>query len=147
MAGRAAGNLASNAIQRLKLNGKGKKKRRVDMVVGSTIKYLIYILALILALNQIGVALNFLNQILTILLVIVAVGLFLSIKDFVPNAVAGAYIIYKKRLKVGQTIKVKDVEGKIKKIDLIDTHIRTKNGHDIMIPNSFFVKNLVVKKK
>jgi len=147
--GKSAGKFVEDTLSGLEFNGfnKRKRKKRINLIAGMIVKYFIYIVALILSLNQIGIALNFLNNILIILLVMVAVGLFLSIKDFIPNAVAGAYIIYKGRIKVGQTIKVKNVKGKIDKIDLIETKVKT-NGHYVLIPNSFFIRNTVeIKEK
>lgn len=143
--GRGAGRFIQKGIAGWKLNGL-IEEHRIDQIVGSFTKYLIYIVAIVLALNQIGLALNILNSIVIILLAVVAVGIFLSIKDFVPNIVAGIYVAYKKRVKVGDRIKVQDVEGVVKEIELVETKIETRSGHEVVIPNSYFVKNVVFTK-
>jgi len=79
--GRAAGRFVKAGVADMKLNGL-VDKHHLDVIAGSFTKYLIYIVSIVIALNQIGLALNVLNSILIILLVVVAVGLLLSIRDF-----------------------------------------------------------------
>jgi small-conductance mechanosensitive channel len=47
----------------------------------------------------------------------------------------------------GDTIVMDNIEGKIVHISLLETHVETKNGDLINIPNSNFVKKNVTKKK
>lgn len=146
VAGRVLSKFTTNALKGINLNGLDPKKRKWDSIAGSAVKYFIYVVALILALNQIGLAFNVLNNLVIVLTIIIAIGLFLSVKDFVPNAISGIFIISRHKIEVGQTVKIKGIEGKVKKIDLLETKLETKTGHSIMIPNSYFVKNPVLVK-
>jgi len=119
------------------------EKHHIDIIAGSIVKYLVYTISVVVSLNQIGLALHVVNSVLVVLLVVVAIGIFLGIKDFIPNIMAGIYIVSKKKIKKGQRIKVKDVEGKVIDIELLETKLKTPKGHEIIIPNSFFVKNIV----
>lgn len=141
--GRLSERLIIKSVQDLRLVTRRKKnKKNAGATLGSFVKFFIYIAATIIALNQIGIALKVLNNFLIVILVIVGIGLLLSIKDFVPNALAGIHILTRSKIKVGQYIKVQGVEGEIKSVDLIETKIKTKIGY-ILVPNSFFVKNTV----
>ncbi|MBC8500549.1 MAG: mechanosensitive ion channel [Nanoarchaeota archaeon] len=108
--------------------------------------YFIYFLAILMALESLGLTPFVLNMISVVILLIVGISVILAIKDFIPNFIAG-YSVRKKGLyKQGDRIKVGKVEGKITKISLLDTHVVTKKKDMIVIPNSYFIKNLVIKK-
>ncbi len=117
----------------------------LEEIIASTITYIIYFIAVVSALKQIGFATDILNIIAIAFMIIIVIGIFLSIKDFVPNAIAGILIHQKKFLNEGDTIKVKNIQGKIVKINLIETRIETRSKDIIYIPNSVLTKNEVIK--
>lgn len=122
-------------------------KMQVEEFISSIVKYIIYLIAVIIALNQLGLTTKILYLILVIILVILVGFIILAFKDFIPNVVAGFIIYQRDKIKAGDTIRVKDIEGKVIHVDLVETRIKTKKNDIVYIPNSILNKNEVVKLK
>ena len=116
-------------------------------MVSSLAKYLIYFIAVIFALDQIGLTTTVLNIILGVFLLIIVVFIILAFKDFIPNLISGLFIHQKRGLKDGDKINMDGINGIIEHISIIETRIKTKNGDIIFVPNSMLTKHKVIKKK
>lgn len=64
----------------------------------------------------------------------VAVGL--AVQDVLKNFVAGVFLLLERPFRVGDAIRVRDVEGEIQGIDIRTTLVRNAEGSLIMIPNA-----------
>ncbi len=100
-----------------------------------------------MALSQLGLTTTVLHMISAAVIVIVIISIFLSIKDFVPNFMAGIFIHRKGFVNEGDKIRVKGVEGRIIHLNLVETRIKTKKGDVIYLPNVLLTRNEVVKLK
>lgn len=123
---------------------------KLEEIAETFTTYFIYFITVVIVLQQIGLATTVLHMIAAGIIILLILSTFLGVKDFIPNAIAGFYIQSKKTFKVGQTIKVKGMSGKIKQITLIETKLETKNGDIILVPNSILHKTevtYVAKKK
>jgi len=149
--GRVLGKLVQRFLHEIELNGILKKaagiRISVEEIFGLFVTYFVYFIAVVMALNQIGLTTTVLNMISGGVIVILIISIVLGIKDFVPNILAGLFIHQKRFVKVGDTIKVKDVEGKIVYINLLETRVKNKEGDIIYFPNSMLTKSEVIKKK
>ncbi len=149
--GRFIGNLVKKVLHELEINKIVKKQTKIKFsiedLLGSIIKYLIYFIAIILALNQIGLTATILTIILVLLLTVILIFIILAVKDFIPNIVAGFFIHQKRNIKIGDTIKTGQVEGKITHINLVETQVQSKNKDIVFIPNSFLMKGTVQVKR
>ena len=79
--------------------------------------------------------------------VMIIIATALGIKDFIPNMIAGIFIYRQGIIKENQRMIIKNVEGKVKKISIIETELETKNGDIILVPNSLIIKSTVIVKK
>ncbi len=122
-----------------------KIKLQVEENLASFLKYLIYFITAILALNILGIPTKILQIILIIILILTVLFIILAFKDWVPNLVSGFYILKSKKLKKGDKIKMNNIEGKIIKVNFIETKIETNNKEIIFIPNSNITKYEVIK--
>jgi len=150
--GRFFGNLLKRILNELntdKILKEGGVKVPIEEFFGNALKYLIFFAAIIMALNQLGLATTVLYIILIVILIIIIILIILAFKDFVPNVTAGFFIHQKRNLNTGDFISVNDVEGQIININLVETKIKTKKGDIMYIPNSMLTKNNVrkIKKK
>lgn len=145
--GRVVGRLIQGLFHELELNNILKKatgiKVSFEEIAGRFVSYFIYFATIIMALDRIGITSTILYIIAGAIITIVIISLILAIKDFIPNVIAGFFIHQKRHFKEGDQIKVKDVEGKIVHINLIETRIKTKANDIIYIPNSLLTKNEV----
>lgn len=149
--GRFIGRFAQKILNELETNKILKQKTTINIdleeLVGSVIKYVIYFISLIMALNQVGLTPLILKIILIIILILMIIFIVLAVKDYIPNVVAGFVLHQKRVLKEGDVILFKDIEGKVITTSLIETRIETKNGDIIFIPNSVLMKKEIVIKK
>ncbi len=75
----------------------------------------------------------------TALLALVSIGsvaIGLALQDVLKNFIAGVYLLLERPFRVGDTIKVRDVEGIIDGIDIRTTLIRNARGELVLIPNA-----------
>ena len=114
--------------------------------LGKLVKWVIYFVAVIMALNQLRITTTVLNIFLGVFLLVIVVILVLGFKDFIPNIIAGISIYRKKYVKVGDDLQMEGVKGKVVEVNLLDTKIRTKKDDKIIIPNSVLLKRVVKNK-
>ena len=119
----------------------------VDESIGNLTKFIIYFLAVFLALNQLGLSIIALQIVLALLLLILVGFIILAFKDFIPNIIAGFIIHQKQILKKGNIIQFKEFKGMVIETNLLDVKLQTKSGDIVHIPNSVLTKNEVIKLK
>jgi len=110
-------------------------------------EYVIYFVTIIFALNQLGVTTTVLYMLAVALLAVLVLSVFLSIKDLIPNFMAGLQIYKRDLYKEGKTVSINGITGKVVKLSLLETRIRTKNKDIISIPNSSVIKSKIKVKK
>ncbi len=122
---------------------------RVSMedILASTVSYFIYMISFIMALNQLGLSTAILQMVIGGVIVIIVISIILSIKDFLPNLVAGLVIKEKGFVLENDVIKIKDIQGKVVEMGLVETVVLNKHGDRIFIPNIVFTKNEVINYK
>ena len=149
--GRLLSKFTRKILKELELNSLFKKatgmKLKIEQTIATSIKYLIYFITLIMALDQLGITGIVLYLLAGAVFIILIISIFLSIKDFIPNMISGLSLHKKGFIKKGDHIRVKDIEGKITYISLLETRVETKKGDIINIPNSHLTKNEVIKLK
>ncbi len=64
------------------------------------------------------------------------VALGLSLQDVLKNFFSGVFLLMERPFKVGDFIKVKDVEGEVQGIDVRTTLVKVNDGSIVMIPNA-----------
>lgn len=147
--GRVLGKLAQRGLHELEVN-RILKKAGVDFgleeLLGQIAEYFIYFVAIVIALDQLGVTAFVLYAVAALVLVVLAIAFLLSIKDFVPNFIAGLRLNHRKMFKVGDTLTVGTVTGKVKNFGLLETTLQS--GKDVIhLPNSILIKQEVRVRK
>lgn len=149
--GRVLGKVIQRVLHEIELNKILRKavgvKVSIEELVGNIITYFIYFVAIVMALRQIGLATFVLDLLFGGIIIVIILAVFLSVKDFIPNMVAGIFIHQKRNIKEGDKIKIKGAEGTVIHINLVETKIKTKSGDIIHIPNSLLTKEEVVVRK
>jgi small conductance mechanosensitive channel len=137
-------------LHNIEINKILKKQLKIriplEETIASLIKYFVYFVTIILAFNQLGITIITLHIILTAFLIFIIALFIISIKDFIPNLIAGFYIKQKSLIKENNKIKIDNIEGVIKEITLTETRIITKQKDLILIPNSLLIKSKIIKK-
>ncbi|MBN2368133.1 mechanosensitive ion channel family protein [Candidatus Woesearchaeota archaeon] len=116
-------------------------KINADHLISNILSISIYFLSLVAALEQLGIA-NFILYLLSAtLIIILLISLFLAIRDFLPNLLAGIYLYRKPGLKEGSPIETLGIKGTLVHIDLFHAKIETKKGDLLFVPNSALAKS------
>jgi small-conductance mechanosensitive channel len=149
--GKIVGRLVFKVLDELKFNEFIKKtlglRVNADSIISNFLSYIIYFLALLGAMEKLGVA-NIVLYIITFLLVsMILISFFLAIKDFVPNFISGIYLYSRENLKKGMNVEIGDIKGVFQKIEMLHVRIETLKGDTIYIPNTTAANTKIVVKK
>ena len=149
--GRLLGKFLEKLLHEFELNKLIKEatgfKISLAEILNLIVRYFVYFIFIVMALNQIGITTIVLNMITGAVFIIIILSIFLGIKDFIPNFIAGLAIHRKGFVKQGDKIKLNGMQGKIEQISLVQTSIKTAKGDLIFIPNSLLTKSKVIKLK
>jgi small-conductance mechanosensitive channel len=122
-------------------------KISMEDILSGVVSYFIYIISFIMALNQLGLSTAILQMVIGGVIVIIVISIVLSIKDFLPNLVAGFVIREKAFVAENDIVRIRDIEGKVIEMGMVETVIQNKHGDKIFIPNIVFTKNEVINYK
>ena len=146
--GKVLGRVVQRVLHGMEVDNIFKRATQLDITfehkLGRFTSYLIYAISIIMALNQLNVTTTILQMIIAAVIIIIIIAAALAVKDFVPNAFAGFYIISKKVLEEGQTVRVKGVQGKVIAVTLMETKLQTKSGDLVHVPNSSFTRSELI---
>jgi small-conductance mechanosensitive channel len=104
------------------------------------VKYVIYTIAVIFALQSIGMNLSILMAGSAALLVGIGFGLQNTFNDFV----SGIIILFDGSIEVNDVIQVEDLVGRIKHIGIRATTVYTRDGISVIVPNSKFTQENII---
>ncbi len=145
------GRLIEKVLKEIELNKFLKKttsiKISIEELIANIVTYLLYFIAIIAALDQLGIATTILYFISLGIIIIIVASILLGLRDLFPNIIAGIHLYQKRVLKEGDNLKVGDVKGKVVKVSLTEIRIKTKKDDIIYLPNSILIKQKVTKLK
>jgi small-conductance mechanosensitive channel len=107
--------------------------------VGTGVGYLGVGVALLAALAAMGLGLQQIALIASAL----SVGIGFGLQQIVQNFVAGIILLVERPVKVGDWVKVDDVEGDVMRIRVRATEVQTFDHSTVIVPNSDFVTKAV----
>lgn len=149
--GRIVGKLIEKLIRNFSIDKTLQQKTGMKInlykFLGNTVSFGIYIIFLIIGLNYIGITHLILNILAILVIFILAVTVFLSLKDSIPNIVAYSAMTKYKSIRIGDKIKFDTVEGKVKEMNFLETVLETDKGDRIHIPNRVFTREAHVQKQ
>jgi len=112
-----------------------ERKKRVETLVsifGGTLRFVIYIIALLMILPEFGI--NIAPILAGLGLVGLAIGM--AARDIISDFISGIFIILENQYQIGDKVKIVDIEGKVKEISLRRAVIVDENNISHSIPNS-----------
>ena len=110
------------------------------LLVDSVYAVAVMVVALVMALDQIGI--NVTAALAGMGIAGIAVGF--AAQDSLANSIAGFLIFWDKPFKVGDFLEVQDEYGEVTSITLRTTRIRTRNNTYVVIPNKEIIDNVLV---
>ena len=104
--------------------------RGKSYAITSILHYLILACGFTAALAVLGVDLGKLS----VLTGALGVGIGFGLQSVVNNFVSGLILLFERPVQVGDTIEVGDIQGKIRRIGIRASTVRTRRGADIVVP-------------
>ncbi len=103
------------------------------------IGYLIIALGIVIALQGLGIRLSA----LTVFAGVLGVGIGFGMQSITANIVSGIVILFERPIKEGDMVKLSNTVGKVLKINLRASVIRTIYNEHLIVPNSDFINAVV----
>lgn len=127
--------LASNAVKGLitKIGLNTALDNTLTSVLASVAGIFIKVLGILVAITIIFPGFSPANLVASLGLTSVAVGF--AFKDILQNFLAGLLILWRKPFSVGDSVKTNGYFGVVKEINVRSTKLKTRDGHEVTIPN------------
>jgi len=120
------------------------KRSNVDpgsrYALNQLLKYVIYLIAILIAFQQLGIKTTLFLGGLAALLVGVGLGLQQTFNDFF----SGIILLFERSVELGDVLTVDGMVGKVKKIGPRASHIETRDNVTVVVPNSKLVTQNVI---
>jgi len=112
-----------------------------------SVRGILYLFTALFILNLFGINISGITQAIGLffygLMALIFLYIFFGTRTFVENLIAGIYIKASNSYKLGQKVKIDDIEGSIKSISNQSVTINSEFGYSTSIPNRGFVKKEV----
>lgn len=103
-------------------------------------RYLIWVVGLSLAVSALGFDVTILVASSAALLV----GLGFGLQNIFGDLVSGLFMLFERKVKVGDVMEVDDIVGQVQEINLRTSVLLTRDGYNIVVPNHKFITDNVV---
>lgn len=134
--------LASRYLQRgarILLNRVGFGDEATTEAFGSLLNYATLLVGLFLALKMVGIDIGTLFTAGALF----AVGLGFAMQNIAQNFVAGVILLAERSIRPGDVLSVDGAVVKVKRLGIRATIVRTRDGEDLIVPNSILVQTTV----
>ncbi|RSD26085.1 mechanosensitive ion channel family protein [Mesobacillus subterraneus] len=115
----------------------------VDRGLGYTFNRIIYytvmFAAMAVSLTSVGINLTALGAILGVL----GIGIGFGMRNIAGNFVSGLIILFERPIEVGEVIQINDKIGRVERIRLRSTVIRTAKEGVLVVPNQYFIEQII----
>jgi potassium-dependent mechanosensitive channel len=113
--------------------------RGLPYAVSTTVHYIILLSGLVLSLTAIGVDMTK----FTIVAGALTVGIGFGLQNIVNNFVSGLIVLFERPVKVGDTIQIDDIVGRVQHIGIRATVLHSTTGAGVIIPNGKLISDKV----
>jgi small-conductance mechanosensitive channel len=128
-------------VLRTKVYEKAQLEQSARRAISSGITYFVIGVAAIIGLNIAGIPLRS----LTIFAGAFGIGLGFGMQNIINNFVSGIIIFFERPIKVGDIVTLdKEIAGKVEKISIRSTVVKTFDRKTVVVPNSKFLESNVV---
>ena len=111
----------------------------VAEAVATVVRYSLVVLGVIWGLEVLGFDLTTLK----IAFGALGVGIGFGLQNIVNNFTSGLILLFERSVKRGDVLTVEGTDGRVQRVGLRSSIIRTREGDDLIMPNSILVENMV----
>ncbi|MEE8190473.1 MAG: mechanosensitive ion channel domain-containing protein, partial [Candidatus Scalindua sediminis] len=129
------------SVLRTRVYEKAQLEMSARRAISSGVSYFIIGIAVIIGLNVAGIPLRS----LAIFAGAFGIGLGFGMQNIINNLVSGIIIFFEKPIKIGDVITLdNDIAGKVEKISIRSTVVKTFDRKTVVVPNSKFLESNVI---
>ena len=125
--------LRRNLFRRMHLN------EGTQATICRILHYVIMLVGIFMAINQIGISLTTLAAISAVLMV----GIGLGLQNITSNFISTLIILFERPVQVGDFVEVSGIQGRIRRIKTRSSVVETLDNVSIIVPNSNFISENV----
>jgi potassium-dependent mechanosensitive channel len=114
--------------------------RGIPYAIASTAQYGLLLVGFVLALGAAGVDFSR----VTLLAGAFGVGIGFGLQNVVNNFVSGLILLYERPIQVGDTVQVGELLGRVQRIGIRSSTVRTWQGAEVIVPNGNLISQEVV---
>lgn len=126
--------LDEEVFPKLRLN------RGLPYAISAVVRYLILVTGIVLAVGAIGVDMTK----FTILAGAFSVGIGFGLQNVVNNFVSGLIVLFERPVKVGDTIQIDDITGRVERIGIRASIVHATTGAEVIIPNGKLIADKLI---
>ena len=113
--------------------------RGVPYALSTVTRYALLLAGFLLALATLGLDLTR----MTVLVSAFGIGIGFGLQQIVNNFVSGLILLLERPVQVGDSVQLGDLSGKVERIGIRSSTIRTADGADVIVPNSKVIEDRV----
>lgn len=114
--------------------------RGTQSAFSSLVHYSLITLGLIVGLAASGIEMTR----ITVILGALGVGIGFGLQNIVNNFISGLILIFERPVQVGDTVEFNQVLGRVRRIGIRSSTVRTYRGAEVIVPNADLVSNAVI---
>ena len=111
----------------------------VTYTIGRVAAYVVVAIGTLFAMSSLGIDLTT----LTVVAGGLSVGLAFGLQEIFNNFISGFILIFERSLEPGHVVEVDGHTGRVQKISIRSTTIKTRDNVELIIPNSYFLTQVV----
>lgn len=116
---------------------KGKMERIAQSFILNILRYVLYLILVLILLSMMGIQIN--GIITALSAALLAIGM--ALQDNISNLANGIIVVSQKMIRKGDYISVNGTDGTVEDINFLFTTLKTPDGKKVYIPNSTLTKN------
>jgi small-conductance mechanosensitive channel len=114
-----------------------KLPKGVPAAISLVIRYFIIAFGFVLALSSLGINLSKFNLMAGAL----GVGIGFGLQTVISNFISGLILVFERPILPGDTVEVNNLLGKVSRIGIRSSSIRTFDGAEVIVPNNNLIAN------
>lgn len=120
-----------------------KSVKTTGNIIKNTISFLVILIGSLAFILSLPIEKELKGQILSFLAIVISAGIALSSTTVLGNLIAGLMNNSMKRFRIGDLIKIGDLQGRVTKRSVFHTEIQLEDSNFVTIPNLFIATNPV----
>ena len=114
----------------------------ITSLIANVLAIVVYVVAFSLVLGVFGASISALVAYLSV--TTLAVGL--ALQETLRNVIAGIYLLLEQPFTIGDRVALRDISGRLERVDLRTSSIRSESGDLVLVPNSIVFTEIVTNR-